>query len=215
MKDETSFEDLKETFLEYKTKAGNPSYVACFGKTFLDENSPDYEVAKKVGSILVDKGFGVLHGGYIGSMEAISTGANDAIRKDKGKNKYWNIGVPMYIFDADVKRSSSVHLPAAKDISDRKQALVEFCDVCVVLPKGGFGTLLETLDLFHQNQISEKFGGKIKPIIFLGGNWKSLFNEIYKHLDMNKQSRGEEFIQFVDLLDEFKKEIEVIQQALM
>lgn len=208
---QTSFEDLEKAFVDYRIKAGSPAYVACFGKTFLEPDSEAYKLSEEVGAMIIENGFGVLHGGYIGSMEAVSNGANIAIRKDASKNEFWNIGVPMEIFDGNVVRASSVHLPPARDIFDRKKALTSFCDTCVVLPSGGVGTLLEALELLHVNQIAEKFGGKIRPLFFVGGAWKDLFNEIYSHLDMTKQSKGESYLHFLTSVEDLDKELKLLK----
>jgi len=207
----TSFEDLEKTFANYGTKAGSPAYIVCFGKTFLEPASEAYKLSEKVGAMIIENGFGVLHGGYTGSMEAVSSGANTAVRKDASKNAFWNIGVPMQIFDGNVARASSVHLPPANDIFDRKKALISFCDACVVLPSGGIGTLLEALELLHVNQIAEKFGGKIRPLFFIGEVWKDLFEEIYASLDMTKQSKGEAYIYFLTSVADLDKELKLLK----
>lgn len=212
MKKNNEFNDLKKYFRDYKKKAGNISYIACFGKTFLDKKSREYELADHVAEMVVKNGFGVIHGGYTGVMEASSNGADKAIKKDRRKNKYWNIGVPMATFDKELKRSSKTNLPPAKDISDRKKALIEFCDICVVLPSGGFGTILESLEIFHMNQLAEKFGGKIRPIIFIGGNWKKIFDDLYKNLDMNKQKGGESFVYFIKSLKELNSILDILRK---
>lgn len=199
------FEDLKKAFARFKKLAGSPSYAACFGKTFLDQKSSEYKTADKVAQLLIEHGFGVIHGAYSGVMEASSRGADKAIAADKKKNHYWNIGVPMRIFDKELKRSSRVNLPSAKDISDRKRALIDFCDVCIVLPSGGFGTLLESLEIFHMNQLAEKFGGKIRPLIFLKGNWKKIFDDLYRDLDMTKQKGGQSFAYFPKTIGQLEK----------
>lgn len=206
-----SFEDLTDSFKKYSADAGNPAYIACFGKTFLEPESEAYKLSERIAEVIVENGFGVLHGGYIGAMEAVSQGANAAISKDPSKNEYWNIGVPLELIDGELKRSSSVHLPAAKDIFDRKKALVTLCDACVVLPSGGFGTLLETLEIFHPNQLAEKFGGKVRPLFFVGDNWKILFEEMRKHLDMKKQSAGEAFTHFLSSVEELDSELKQLK----
>jgi predicted Rossmann-fold nucleotide-binding protein len=211
---QASFEDLKSTFEDYRTKAGSPSYIACFGKTFLEPENETYKLSQRVAEVIVQNGFGVLHGGYIGAMEAVSSGANTAIKKDASKNEYWNIGVPMYLFEKELKHSSSVRLPAAGDIFDRKEALVTFCDACVVLPSGGFGTLLEVLEIFHSNQMAEKFGGKIRPLFLVGNNWKTLFEAIGTHLDMNNQSSGEAFTHFLTSVEELDLELKLLRTNL-
>lgn len=207
----TSFEDSEKAFADYSNKAGSPAYIACFGKTFLEPDSEAYKLSEKVGAMIIENGFGVLHGGYIGSMEAVSSGANDAIRNDTSKNEFWNIGIPMQTFDGNVARASSAHLPPANDIFDRKKALITFCDACVVLPSGGVGTLLEALELLHVNQIAEKFGGKIRPLFFVGIVWKDLFDEIYASLDMTKQSKGESYLYFLASVEDLDKELKLLK----
>lgn len=196
---------ISRCFISYKKKAGNIKFVSCFGKTFLAENSSEFKLAEKIAETIVGSGFGVLHGGYVGAMKAVSIGANKVIAKSKGSNSYWNIGVPMITFDTSLERSSLVNLPAAKDIADRKKALVELCDVCVVLPSGGFGTLVEALEIFHTNQLAEKFGGKIRPLIFVGGNWKEIMKDLYCKLDMKNQKDGEKFCHFIKTTKQLQK----------
>ncbi len=208
-------DELKASFEHYKEQGGSQLYAACFGKTFIDSESTAYREATAIGKLAIEKGFGVLHGGYSGLMDAVSTGASEAIA-GRGLSPNWNIGVPMYTFDADtkIKRTESVHLPAARDIYARKEALVTFNDVCIVLPVGGFGTLLETIDIFHANQLAEKFGGKIRPIIFMGEHWKKLFTEeLPKYLDMHLQKDGDNFCYFVTTTEEVGQLLETIKHT--
>lgn len=207
----TKLEEIEKELLAIKEKAGNPAYVACFGKTFVDEGSPNYEISERIGKLIVENGFGILHGGYIGTMQAVSNGANESINLDPKKNEFWNVGVPMKIFDADVKRADCTHLTATENIFDRKRILIEMCDICVVLPVGGVGTLLEVIELFHINQINSKFGGKITPIIFYGKVWQELMSEISKRLDLKGQSDGSNFSNYVDSLDQLKETLSNIK----
>ncbi|MEI6238048.1 MAG: LOG family protein [bacterium] len=200
----SSLEAIKSEFLSFKEKAGGPAYIACFGKTFVTEDDANYKTSQEIGNFVVNSGFGVLHGGYIGTMQAVSNGANDGIKQDESKNAFWNIGVPMKTFDKDVKRADCSQLTATENILDRKRVLVEMCDACVVLPVGGMGTLLEVIEIFHINQINSKFGGQIKPIIFFGRVWKELMKDIESKLDLKGQSNGDDFTYYVDTLDQLK-----------
>ncbi len=200
-----SVEEIKNEFLTFKEKAGNPVYVACFGKTFINEDDSNYQISKEIGKLIVESGFGVIHGGYIGTMEAVSEGANESIKQDSGKNKFWNIGVPMKTFDAGVKRADCSQLTATENILDRKRVLVDICDACIVLPVGGMGTLLEVIEIFHVNQINEKYGGPLKPLIFYGKFWKELMDSILSKLDLKAQSDGKNFTTYVDDLQELKE----------
>lgn len=81
-----------------------------------------------------------------------------------------------------------------------------------MLPSGGFGTILEALEIFHTNQLAEKFGGKIRPLVFIGGNWKKIFNSLYRNLDMNKQKNGESFVYFIKSLKELDGILSVLRK---
>lgn len=199
-----SYEGVQTQFNNFKEKAGNPKYIACFGKTFVDVESEDYMLSEKIGETIVDCGFGVLHGGYIGTMDAVSKGAQTAIAKDATKNNYWNIGVPMKLFEENVARTNAMHLAVTDNIFDRKRALVEMGDACVVLPVGGVGTFLEVIEVFHLNQLNLKFGGKIRPIIFFGSRWQKLMETIYTELDLTGQSDGSSFTTNVLTIDALK-----------
>jgi predicted Rossmann-fold nucleotide-binding protein len=193
----TTFEQIEKNFIDFRKRAENPSYIAIFGKTFLDRNSEEYRLTKEVAYKVIESGFGVIHGSYGGIMRAANEGAEAAIKK-MGKNEYLNIGVPLRMIDKELSRSSKINLPAAETIGDRKKALTEFCDACIVMPSGGFGTMLESLEIFHMNQLAEKFGGKIRPLIFIGERWNTIFEALYENLDMNKQKTGESFCHFIN-----------------
>lgn len=192
-----TFKNLEDSFAEYKRLSGARGYVACFGKTFVAEDHPDFALAREVGAQIVANDFGVIHGGYIGIMKGVSLGADEAIKNDSSKNTYWNIGVPFAVFDNELSRAAETNLPPAPDLLDRIKALITFCDACIVMPSAGFGTLSEVALLFHLNQLTEKFSlGKPKPMLLLGEKWQSLFQNLYQTLDMTKQSKGEDFISF-------------------
>ena len=78
------FSALKTTFLEYQQKAGQINYIACFGKTFLHDNTPEYQLAKSAAALIIQHGFGVIHGAYAGVMQAVSQGADAQIQKGIG-----------------------------------------------------------------------------------------------------------------------------------
>ena len=199
----SSFKNLEDSFAEYKQLSGARGYVACFGKTFIAEDHPDFSLAQEVSKQVIASGFGVIHGGYLGIMEGISIGADTAIENDVSKNKYWNIGVPLAIFDNELRRVAKINLPPASDLLDRIKALLKFCDACIVLSSAGFGTLAEVVLLFHLNQIEQKFSlAAPKPMLLLGQKWQLLFANIYQTLDMTNQIRGENFISFGETLED-------------
>ncbi len=190
----------------FKKESGANMFVACLGKSSLKKNSADYKTIKKLGEIIIEEDFGLIHGGYSGgAMQAIDEGASETILKQNKKNSL-NIGVPYLPFDNDWPRvEKSVFLKPAKKLSERIDNIICNSDIIVVLPKGGFGTLTELIYAFHVNQIEEDVGGKIRPIIFYGINWKILMKELMKGLDVTKQSTGKNWSYYVDTPEDFKK----------
>jgi len=196
------YEKAMDTFTNYKSQAGNPMYISCFGKTFIDQGSEEYVISQEVGKRLVEEGFGVIHGGYTGVMEAVSKGADSAIEAMSDRNEYYNIGVPFSVIKDELPLSSRINLPEVDNVLDRAQVLIDSSEAVVVMPSGGVGTLVEVLDVFHQNQLNQKFGGQIKPIVCVGGKWRQIMKYLLENLDMAKQSNGNEFIFYVNTSEE-------------
>lgn len=193
--------------LAFKQKTGK-KYVAIFGKTFIDETSEEYIKLQEFAGKVVENNLGVVHGGYIGLMKAVSDGANNVIHKNN-KNKELNIGVIEEKLEANnVPKADCVHTTPAKGIMERADTIIQLSDYVVISEKGGFGTLLEMIGVFHMNQLNKKFGGTVRPIIFVGNVWQKLYSEIIASLDMHNQDDGKSFIHFVtsynDALDIIK-----------
>jgi len=183
-------------------KVASIKYVSIFGKTFIDETSSEYMHLKKFAGDLITHNLGVIHGGYIGMMKAIAEGANDVIEKEM-KSPNLNIGIPEDTFELhNVQKSKASHTVPAKGIMERVDTLIRLSNFIVVAERGGFGTLLETIATVHLNQLNKKFGGEVRPLIFVGLAWKELFNTIVQTLDMNQQDPGLELIHFVSTYDE-------------
>lgn len=190
----------------FKDKSRVKKFAACIGKSSLIKNGQDFKTIYKIGFNLIDNGFGVIHGGYSGgAMQAINEGANRAIKKNR-YNEYSNIGVPLQMLEKKWQRVQyGVFLKPATNLSQRIDSIILNADVIVVLPKGGYGTLLEAIYAFHLNQINDVNNNKIKPIIFYGNKWKTLMINMLKGLDVKDQSNGKKWCYFVNSLKDFNK----------
>lgn len=187
--------------IEIKKKTGK-KYVVIFGKTFIDSTSREYTGLQEFSSKVIENDMGVIHGGYIGLMKAVSDGANIVINKNN-KSKELNIGVLEEKLEANgVPKSDCTHTVPAKGIMERVDTLIQLSDYVVISEKGGFGTLLEMVGVFHMNQLNKKFGGVVRLIIFVGDMWQKLYNDIIISLDMHNQDDGKSFIHFAKTYDE-------------
>lgn len=140
------------------------SYViSVFGSSMPQPGSADYEAARDLGRRLAQAGFTVQTGGYVGVMEGVSRGANEA-----GGHV---IGVTcdqieeFRPLDANSWVNQEVRYPTVRE---RVLYLVDHCDGIIVMP-GGIGTLSEFALAWSFAQVGEM---PIKPIIPVGGLWQ-------------------------------------------
>lgn len=168
-----------------------PRWAAVFGKGTIPRTSRDYATIMAIGACLIEEGYGVVHGGYAGgAMEAVSRGANSAIRR-LGVSVKRNVGVPHAVFDAQAKRvKNATFTTMQKDIFGRLQVISQ-SDIAVVSPRGGIGTFTELILVLHENETKRSIGAKTQSLIFVisktGTDWKTVLSGITKHLSVSTE----------------------------
>jgi len=128
---------LSEFVEGFEALAGVGRAVAVFGSAREPEDSPEYELARRVGGELAKAGFAVITGGGPGAMEAANRGAHEAgglsigcnveLPHEQHLNPYVDLSVEFHYFFA------------------RKTMFVKYADAFVIMP-GGFGTLDELFE---------------------------------------------------------------------
>jgi carbamoyltransferase len=172
--------------------------IGVIGKSLISRNTPTYKKTKKLGQIIAKSNHKLIHGGYCGLMDAVSTGFNEIGSLQD------NTGVPMELLDCNkVPRTESTFTTPTKTILERADLLIQKSDCIIVLPKAGIGTLFEALGVFHQNQLNEKFGGRIRPVFFIGFKWRILIHMIFSILGITKQSKGNGFCKYFGSFKDF------------
>jgi uncharacterized protein (TIGR00730 family) len=159
--------------LEAEVKAGRagrarrgkgPRTVAVFGSGSAAPDDPLLAEAERLGRLLAEAGFVLMSGGYGGTMEAASRGANQAGGQA--------IGVTMDLFTPRLTPNSWLtREKRVKDFFPRLKRLTS-ADAFVLL-RGGIGTLTEatlTWSLLQTGQISPR------PFIFVGAGWHRIFD---------------------------------------
>ena len=144
--------------------------VTVFGGAQPKEGTPAYEEARELGSLLAQRGHTVLNGGYMGTMEAVSRGANEAGGHVVGVTcidiEEWRKSKPNEWIKEERRK---------KTLMDRLTALVEGCDAAIALP-GGAGTLTE-VSLMWNLMIVESLPRR--PLILIGSGWQSTFDQFF------------------------------------
>ena len=147
--------------------------VTVFGGAQPKEGDAAYAEACELGRLLALAGHTVLTGGYIGTMEAVSRGANETGGHVVGVTcdevEQWR-GVKANAWVQEERHFNTLR--------QRLDELVLACDAAIALP-GGPGTLTEialTWNLMIVDSIPHK------PLILVGPGWKAVLEEMFRSL---------------------------------
>jgi uncharacterized protein (TIGR00730 family) len=163
--------------------------VSVFGGSQPRPDSLAYEEARQLGELLAQRGHTVLTGGYIGTMEAVSRGAHEAgghvIGVTCSEIERWRTGGANQWVKEQYRMETLV---------ERLQFLVQECDAGIALP-GGPGTLTE-ISLMWNLMIVESMHRR--PLVLVGDGWQSVFDRLFKTLDMYIPASQRELVRFAE-----------------
>jgi len=172
--------------------------VTIFGSARLKPEDKYYQMAEKLGQLLVQNGFSVITGGGPGIMEAANKGAAEA----GGQSVGMNIKLP---FEQKPNPYANLQLDY-KYFFIRKVMFVKYAVAYVIMP-GGYGTmdeLFEALTLIQTKRV------RSFPLILMGREyWQGLLD----WLKNSMQQKGMilpcdiEMIQIIDEPEEVVKHI--------
>jgi uncharacterized protein (TIGR00730 family) len=142
--------------------------ITVFGGSTPKAGEPAYEFAVRLGCLLAEHGYTVLTGGYIGTMEAVSRGANEAgghvIGVTCAEIETWRpIKANPWVIE-------EIRFPTLRQ---RLYGLIDLCDGAVALP-GGIGTLAEIAVLWSQLQTGASHS---RPFVLVGKGWRNTMEE--------------------------------------
>jgi uncharacterized protein (TIGR00730 family) len=167
--------------------------VTVFGGSQPPPGSPAYNEACELGRLLAEQGHTVLTGGYIGTMEAVSRGANEA-----GGHV---IGVTCADIEAwrPIKPNPWVQEERRfPTLQERLNELIRACDAAIALP-GGPGTLTE-ISLAWNLMIIHSMPAK--PLILIGAGWNSVFDIFFTEFGSYMPVNQREYIHFAPDINE-------------
>ena len=161
--------------------------VSVFGGSQPKEGNAAYAEAMELGKLLAERGHTVLTGGYIGTMEAVSRGANEA-----GGHV---IGVTCEEIEAwRPTRANAwvVEEIRKKTLMERLHTLIHESDATLALP-GGPGTLAE-ISVMWNLMIVESLHRR--PLILIGDGWQSVFDQFIQWFDTYVPAHQREILSF-------------------
>jgi len=163
--------------------------VSVFGGSQPREGDTAYTEAMEIGRLLAQRGHTVLTGGYIGTMEAVSRGAQEA-----GGHV---IGVTCEDIESWRKVSANSWVMEEirkKTLMERLHTLIHESDAAMALP-GGAGTLTEVA-LMWNLMIVESLHRR--PLILIGRGWQSTFDQFFKEFSSYMTAPQREILKFAD-----------------
>jgi len=177
--------------------------ITVFGGSLPKPESPAYQEAEHLGSLLGMAGYSVQTGGYIGTMEAISRGAAEAgghvIGVTCDEIESWRPVVPNR-WVKEQKRCPTLR--------ERLFVLIDECDGAIALP-GGIGTLAEIALTWAQLQIHPE---NQKPLILIGTGWAETLGTFKSALGMYILPADQHRIH---LVDDGESALLILQQLLL
>jgi uncharacterized protein (TIGR00730 family) len=175
--------------------------ISVFGSARTHPESPDWQLAERIGTALVKAGFAVITGGGPGAMAGANKGAHESggvsvglgieLPFEQGMNEWVDLGVNFRYFFA------------------RKTMFVKYAQGFVVLP-GGFGTfdeLFEALVLVQTHKVTSF------PIVLMGtGYWEGLFSWLAGPVIERGMIKARD-LELVTLTDDVDEAVELLVQA--
>ncbi len=161
--------------------------VSVFGGSQPKEGDAAYTEAMNLGKLLAERGHTVLTGGYIGTMEAVSRGANEA-----GGHV---IGVTCEEIEAWRPTKANawvIEEIRRKTLMERLHTLIHEADAALALP-GGPGTLAE-ISVMWNLMIVESLHRR--PLILIGDGWQSVFDRFLQKFDTYIPAPQREILRF-------------------
>lgn len=138
--------------------------VAIFGSSATEPGSAEWNDAEQAGRRCAEAGFAVITGGYGGTMEAASKGANLAGGEVIG------VTVPT-VFSSRVGANHYVTREIeAESLVERIGVLTGLASGAVVLP-GSIGTAAELVVAWNLNHVGRRNGGGRLPTVAVGPAW--------------------------------------------
>ncbi|MCE9647722.1 MAG: LOG family protein [Chloroflexi bacterium] len=163
--------------------------ITVFGGAQPKEGTREYDEARLLGKYLAERGHTVLTGGYMGTMEAVSRGADEAgghvIGVTCSDIEEWRKTRP----NAWVKEERR-----KKTLTERLLGLIEGCDAAIALP-GGAGTLTE-VSLMWNLMIVESLSPR--PLALVGRGWQSTFDQFFKEFNSYLSKHQQELLYFTE-----------------
>ena len=164
--------------------------VTVFGSAKPVPGEPEYERAYQLGKKIAQSQYGVVTGGYMGTMEAVSKGASayggEVIGITCEEIEKWRpIGHNAYI-------QRVIH---CLTLDERIHRLIQESDAGIIALPGGLGTLAEIAMFWNHIMIHPE---DPRPMMLIGEGWQVAFESFFEAQIKYIPEKAQEKIHFMD-----------------
>jgi uncharacterized protein (TIGR00730 family) len=147
-----------------------PTRIGVYCGSNLGASPAFAECARRLGSAIASRGFGLVYGGAnVGLMGILADAALGGGAEVIGV-------IPQRLVDVEIAHRGVTQLDVVDSMLERKARMMELADGFVALP-GGFGTLDEVFEILTWDQL----GLISKPVVFL--DVEGFYTELFAFLD--------------------------------
>ena len=155
--------------------------VAVFGSSQTEPESQDWMDAENVGRQLAGSNLAVITGGYSGTMEAVSKGAEAAGGHVIG------VTAPPLFPGRHGANPYVEELVEATSLSERIGWMMDRASAAIALP-GSIGTATELLVAWNTNHIVDRNGGLAVPTVAVGPAWSTVAETLRATIDASEDA---------------------------
>lgn len=178
--------------------------ISVFGGSAPKPGEPAYEEARKLGFTLGSEGHTLLTGGYVGVMEAVSLGGQEAHAHVIG-------ATCGQLEKSHLVRSANPYLTEEwhfDTLQERLFALVERCDAAIAMP-GGVGTMAEISIMWNEIIIHAI---PRRPLILFGNDWKTTYTEFVDRFNLYISPQDRDIVSYAEDIPSVLKIIKSVSQ---
>ena len=178
--------------------------ISVFGGSAPKPGESAYEEARKLGFTLGSEGHTLLTGGYVGVMEAVSLGGQEAHAHVIGAT-CGELEKSHLVRTANPYLTEEWHFDT---LQERLFALVERCDAAIAMP-GGVGTMAEISIMWNEIIIQAI---PRRPLILFGSDWKTTYTEFIDRFNPYIAPQDRDIVSYAEDIPSVLKIINSVSQ---
>ncbi len=176
--------------------------VSFFGSSRFEEDNPNYQKARRLAELLVEKDYAVVTGGGPGIMEAANRGAYE--------NDGQSIGINIQLLDEGEKANDYLKKSVGFHYFFTRKVMLSFASYGYVFFPGGFGTLDELFEMLTMMQ-TKKLPQPVTVVVVGKNFWEPMLEWLEDSLLDRYKTISRKDLELIKVVDTPEEALEVIE----